>query len=448
MAVTKTIKVVNHLHRVVDYATNEKKTGLDAAVSYITNPDKTEKRLYEFVLNCESVDTAYTEMQATKERWGKKGGVLAYHIIQSFKPGEITPEKAHQIGVEFARQCFGDKYEVVIGTHLDRRHLHNHVVINSVSFVDGYKYRNNFEDYFYKIRGISDKLCHENRLSVIDPQGRGKNYAEWRAEQQGKPTIRSIIRAEVDEVIERSFTFKTFIDELKKKGFTVKYGDKVKYIAIKPPNSEKYIRLRSLGEDYTEDAIKLRLQTKQATGGYKPIPVPPTKHYRIVGSFNRGAFKGKKLHGFHALYFHYLYLLGKVKKRKTPGFVSAYMRTELLKFDRYKEQFQFLRDKEIETQEDLSARKDSLINQISSTSDHRKELYQKRSDATCEQEKEGVSEEIATINQTLRILRQELRLCNGIEENTAEMQKRLQEARQQTSERKEELDHEPRSRSR
>ena len=125
MAYDKIYAVRDRLKRIVDYASNKEKTGLDGIVSYVVDLFKTEKRLFQSALNVENIDTAYKEMQATKKKWGKTGGVLGYHIIHSYKPGEVTPEQAHCLSVEFARRCFGDKYEVVIGTHLDRNHLHS-----------------------------------------------------------------------------------------------------------------------------------------------------------------------------------------------------------------------------------------------------------------------------------------------------------------------------------
>lgn len=119
MAIIKVYAVRNKLHRAVDYAANEEKTSLDNIIDYAANPSKTEQRLFESAINCSSVENAYTEMMATKRKFGKTDKVLAYHYIQSFKPGEVTPELAHKIGVEFARECFGDKFEVVIGTQVD-----------------------------------------------------------------------------------------------------------------------------------------------------------------------------------------------------------------------------------------------------------------------------------------------------------------------------------------
>lgn len=210
MAIVKVYAVRHHLHRIVDYAANESKTSLDNIIDYAANPSKTEKRLFETAVNCISVEDSHRAMVETKERFGKPDKVLAYHYIQSFKPGEVTPELAHKIGVQFAEECFGDRFEAGVGTPLDRQHLQNHVVVNSVSFVDGGKLRSTPEQYYNVIRKVSDRLCKENELSVIQPQGRGLHYAEWKAETEGRTTIRGQIRAELDEIIRSAYTYQQF----------------------------------------------------------------------------------------------------------------------------------------------------------------------------------------------------------------------------------------------
>ena len=151
MAITKIIAIRDRLDKRINYAVNGEKTTLDAGITYATNPEKTEQHFFTSALNCESCETAYAEMQVTKRRFGKLGGVVGYHFIQSFAPGEVTPEQAHAIGMEFARRLFGDRYEVVIGMHLDKAHLHNHVVVNSVSFVDGKKYHSSHGSYYFDV---------------------------------------------------------------------------------------------------------------------------------------------------------------------------------------------------------------------------------------------------------------------------------------------------------
>lgn len=207
MAVTKIFAIRIRLDDRVKYVTNGEKTSLDATITYAANPVKTEQFFFTSALNCGSVDTAFAEMQDTKHRFGKTGGVLGYHFIQSFKPGEVTPEQTHAIGVEFAQRLFGNRYEVVIGTHLDKHHLHNHLVVNSVSLLDGKKYHSSPGNYYFEVRGASDELCRENDLSVIVPQSNGKHYAEWSAEQSGKPTIRSLIRNDIDTILTQAYTY-------------------------------------------------------------------------------------------------------------------------------------------------------------------------------------------------------------------------------------------------
>ena len=178
MAITKVFAIRSRFEKTVQYAANEEKTSLSGMIEYAVNPDKTEKRLFESCLNCESVENASRDMERTKRRYNKTGGIQGYHIIQSFQPGELTPEQTHAIGVEFARRLFGDRFEVVVGTHLDKHHLHNHIAVNSVSFLDGRKLRCNMKTYFHEIQKVSDDLCREYGLSVIEPKGKGKSHQE------------------------------------------------------------------------------------------------------------------------------------------------------------------------------------------------------------------------------------------------------------------------------
>jgi|LSQX01.3.fsa_nt_gb hypothetical protein len=415
MAITKVYAVRNHLHRIVSYAANEQKTELDGIIEYAVNPNKTEKRLFETTINCRSVATAYEDMKSTKARWNKTDKVLAYHFIQSFKPGEVTPDLAHEIGVTFAKECFGDRFEIVVGTHLDKKHLHNHVVINSVSFVDGSKYHSSPQSYYKIIRAISDRLCKEHNLSIIKPNGKGKHYAEWKAEQNGKPTIRSIIRHEVDEIIKDSYTFKTFIELLRRRGYSVKYGERVKYIAVKPPYSIKYIRLKSLGENYTEENIKLLLEAQRK--GIKQLDTverkPPKRYKLIKGTFN--ILKPKKIKGFTALYLHYLYLLGKVKKRTAPKKVSFLLREDILKFERYQKQFRFLHANNINTKSELITTKNKIEGEMSNLVSLRENLYLHKKEADTEDLKSDIQSQIASINTQLREFRKDKKLCENIE---------------------------------
>lgn len=169
MAYTKIIPIDGRLDRCLGYVQNSEKTSLHTELQYAANEDKTEQGFFASAINCE-LERAYADMTATKRRWGKTGKshIQGYPIIQPFAPGEATPEEAHTIGIELAQNLLGNRYETIVTTHLDREHLHNHIVFNSVSFMDGRMYRNNFRDYFggdgVGIRGTSDALCQKHGL--------------------------------------------------------------------------------------------------------------------------------------------------------------------------------------------------------------------------------------------------------------------------------------------
>lgn len=196
MAYTKIIKVKSNLNLCLDYTSNPMKTerrsaeDLNKLLNYTQNNDKTEHQLYVSGFNC-IPQNAYEIMIETKTRWRKPvkdGNILAYHIIQSFAPGEATPDQVHQIGCEFVQRFLADRFECTVSAHLDRGHLHNHIVVNSVSYADGRMFRSDFNTYYKGIRKTSDELCRENRLSVIETDGKGKSYDEWLSGQTGKPT--------------------------------------------------------------------------------------------------------------------------------------------------------------------------------------------------------------------------------------------------------------------
>lgn len=268
MATTAIWDVTDRLDRVINYTTNSGKTeninfsspdfkGLQNLLGYTLKEDKTEKQFYVTGINCDPV-SACKQMLQTKLQFQKTGGILAFHGYQSFAPGEATPETAHTIGVKLAQELWGDRFEVVVSSHLDKNHLHNHFVLNAVSFMDGKRYYDNNATYAL-MRQASDKLCKEYSLSVIEnPQkGKTKHYAEWKAEADGKPTWRGLIREDIDKAIVISMTMGQFIATIRKQGYEVKTG--VKYMAVRPPGKERFVRLKSLGDNYIEESIKQRI---------------------------------------------------------------------------------------------------------------------------------------------------------------------------------------------
>ena len=230
-------------------------------------------------------------MELTKRLWEQPTdkGVLAYHIIQSFSPGEATPDQVHEIGCEFAQRFLADRFECTVSTHLDKGHLHNHIVVNSVSYADGKMFRNNFDTYYHGIRQVSDELCRENRLSVIETDGKGKSYDEWLSGQAGKPTIRGMVRKDVEQAIAAADSFDGLITELQNMGYTVKYGPRVEHMAVRHKDAQRNIRID-------------RLDPRFSAAGVLP-PTAPYAHRNAAG-IPAGKCPGKTEMAAHRITAH------------------------------------------------------------------------------------------------------------------------------------------------
>ena len=250
------------LSDVVEYAMDEAKTrGVVNELEHIADEGQCQRQYFTSGVNCDP-STARDAMNKTKRRFGKEGGIVAFHGYQSFLPGEVTPEQAHLIGLELAQRLWGERFEVVVSTHLNTGVVHNHFVLNSVSCMDGLRYCDNKKTYA-QMRRVSDELCREHMLSVITQQnGRSAHYREWMADHAGERTWRTAIREDVDKAAAASMTWQAFLAQMRKQGYEVKTG--VKHIAVRPPGKERFVRLRSLGDEYAEDALRQRILRQRA----------------------------------------------------------------------------------------------------------------------------------------------------------------------------------------
>ena len=380
---------------------------LDRRINYALNPAKTRdgERVLCAALNCQ-LDTACRDMLDTKRRWDKENRpVQGYHIIHSYAPGEVSPEQAQKLSVEFARRLIGDRFEAVIATHVDHEHIHSHIVFNSVSCTDGRMFRSDFKAYYGDIRGVSNAISRENGLSVIEPKGKGKQYAQWNADKQGKPTIRSLIRQDIDAALAGAISMQTLFAALEKQGYTVKRGANVKHTAVRPPGGERFIRLDTLGEGYTEADLKARLREKAAKTPPIHAHIPQQKRYSVKRY--GGNSRKTKPKGLRRLYLHYLYLLAPSRPyQRCP--VPFNVRAEVRKLGQYKRQFTLLQKYRIENESQLSMLADALQAEIDSLVFSRQDLYRRK---RCG---EDVAAEISEINHALRPLRRELRCCQSI----------------------------------
>ncbi len=236
------------------------KSTLKAAIDYICNPDKTDGKLLVSSFGC-AAETADIEFEWTRRHAIDKGTHLGRHLIQAFEPGEVSPEEAHRIGMELAREVLGGKYEFVLTTHIDKDHVHNHLIFNAVSFTDHKHYHSNKRSY-HEIRRASDRLCREHGLSVIVPgRDKGKSYIEHQAAQNGT-SYKAKLKAAIDRLIPASSNLEDLLARLQREGYEIKRG---KYISAKAPDQERFTRLKTLGADYTEDAV-----TSRIAGGPRP----------------------------------------------------------------------------------------------------------------------------------------------------------------------------------
>ena len=420
-----TEKQAQTLLDVIDYAADPSKT--DSAIH-----DENIETHQQFVtgINCLPA-TARDEMQAVKRRFGKEDGVIAYHGYQSFAPGEADPKTAHEIGIRLAKELWGEKYQVVVATHLDKEnHLHNHFVVNTVSFVDGIRYHRTGKDY-HDMQVASDNLCREYDLSVIEniQYGKSKQYGEWRAEQEQRPTWRGFIKADIDEAIRMSLTEKQFFRHLEEKGYEIKMG---KDISVRPQGKERFVRLmRNFGEEYSIENIRRRILSQYIPE--KPLAEPErkTRHYRMQGSMKTV----RKITGFRALYFHYCYKLGifpkdRPQNRKRLHFL---LREDLLKLNNISQEVRLLVRHKIDTAEQLSLYKNGLEVQIEKLSAERKALYKKQRTVKCQSDPklaEAVKKEIDGLTEQLKNLRREVHLCDDIAQRSGVITEKLKAVRE------------------
>ena len=430
MATTSIWAVKDNLKRVIDYTMNPNKTekledndyqynGLGQVISYTTQDLKTQKQLYVTGINC-SMSTAYDEMMITKKSFNKMDGILAFHSYQSFNPGEVDAEVAHQIGIELAQLMWGDRFEVLVSTHLDQKHYHNHFVINSVSFKDGLKYYDNKENY-RKLRNLSDELCSKYHLSIIKyPKKKSKHYGEWYAEQHNKPTLRSMVREDVDYAINQSQSMKDFYRYMEVIGYEIKFG---KHIAVRPKDKDRFVRLKSLSDDglYTEDGIRKRIYHKTSLQNISLIKEKPKQYY-----YNGNIKKAKKLTGFRAMYFCYMYRMGILPKNApSKKRVHFLLKEELKYMDQITAECTLLCKKKINTLDDLNDYQNKTQQRLDSLLKQRRCFYNKIKRCRNNDTKRILEKDISILSTEITELRKEVRLYESIRIRSTKMKENL-----------------------
>ena len=435
MAVTKIKRIRGNPGDPLSYIGNPEKTrnrgfseadrqALADIIAYAADEKKTEKQYFTTGINCD-VENAREQFNITKLSFNKTGGIVCGHCMQSFDGYEVTPEEAHEIGVQMAKELWGDRFQIVVATHLNTNNVHNHIVFNSVSFVDGKRFHFCTEETM-RIRAVSDRICRERNLSVIEhPEGKRVPYSLYKMEKAGMPTRYNVARQALDEAISVSANMEEFKSELKKRGYLYQFNPRRKYWTVTPPGWTKAIRTDRLGDQYTREMIQQRVFSNDIGVRMQRMrnECRSTNHYDLKRRIDK--IMGRS--GLEKLYLRYCYELGYLPKyRQNPVRLHAVLKEELLKCDLYSEEAKFLARYNISTEEDLEKKMKSLMEDYSSISAQRSELRQKLRRKMPVEEEAQCREKVRELTAELKNTRKELKLCRDIRERSGQVERNLE----------------------
>ena len=417
MATTSIWSIKNNLKQSINYIINPEKTinknyGKNS-YSYLEtenteNNYKNEKVCYVSSINC-SERNPYEDMLFTKEEYGKANGILAFHGYQSFKEGEVTSDIAHEIGVKFAEEMFKD-FEVVVATHQNTNHIHNHFIVNSVSFKTGKKYNNNRTN-LAKLRHISDSLCAEYGLSTLDEDIGYKNTYKNKVLSDD---YYRIIKEDLDDVISYSVTLKQVFDRMRILGYKIYSNNGI--ITIYKDNEDKVRIEKAFGKEYSKDSISKRLYLSRQIV-FKPIPQK---------SIFEEYLKTNESHkGIYGLYLYYCYLLGVFPKNHPKQYLPYSIRKEISKLDKYSNQVRFMANNNIETKEDLEYFSKTNYEEYRNLMGKRENLWKRYHRAKTEEDKSKIPTEINDIQPKIKELRKYDKYCKDIFERSESIQNNL-----------------------
>lgn len=435
MAVTRIWPVKGQLGNPISYAINPEKTknetiesssdleALGDVMNYAVNEEKTEKQFFVSGINC-NVETARSQFQTVKKQFDKEDGVIAYHGYQSFAKDEVTPEVAHQIGIEMAEKLWGKDYQVVVATHLNTQCLHNHFVVNSISYLHGKRCR---IKQWRDLKEASDEICKNHKLSVIEKgEGTRLPYQLMMAEKRGEPTRLVLARRAVDIAVNQSGSMQEFYNEMKKQGYTFSFQDSRKYWTIQQKNWKRPMRLYRLGEEYTNLRLEERIKEEPVKGRVMLIQ----KRNSLQRQYNLPSRYSKliKHRGYKRLYLKYCYQLGYLPKyTQRPERVHYLFRDDLLKLSQISEETKFLCREEIQTQEQLSAYEESMSEKLQVLGEKRKVLQRTIQRVSVDKSIVEVSKErVCEITEEMKSIRKLLKHCKEIAKRSRSMEENLE----------------------
>lgn len=400
---------------------------LDSLIEYAINGEKTEHKLYVSGINC-MPDTAFYEMKNVKKQFFKTGGIECFHGVQSFAKKEVTPEQAHEIGVKLAEELWGDKYQVVVSTHLNTDNIHNHFVLNSVSFLDGKRVCNTKKDYA-TMRKTSDRLCEDYGLSVLKQEEKYNKYAT-------SSLYKELMKDSIDYAIENAKDYNEFIKILQDLDYVV--TDKNNTLSIRRDPYKRNTRIeRQFGNKYSKENIYKRILETQPRFPYTPNPKSLLdRTFQKYNTVKESQFQNKN--SILGLLFHYEKLFGINVENVSKSNITR-MTPELLKeikqMDEYSNQAKFLAKYKINTEQKLADFKKSAYDKINPLKSERENLWKKHKRAKTDDEKKSIENQIAEISKKITPLAEEIRHCDNIQSRIDkikiyELHQKLREERQ------------------
>lgn len=347
---------------------------LKRSIDYVMNPEKTQNGRLVGAINCQA-DMAFEQMMDTKKQFGKTDKRQGYHIILSFKEDEVEPDRAFEITQRFVAEYLGDAYEAVFVVHDNTDHVHSHIVFNSVSFVDGRKYRYEKGDWAKYIQPITNKLCKEYGLSIIDVEDGNKekqheHYKDWSEYREGNFVWADMIKRDLDACILQAVDFEQFLELLSDKGYEIKHG---KYLAVKPQGMTRFRRCRTLGENYSEEVIRERIANEDLSF----YQSQNEKKQAVIVKCHVKRYRRAKMSGLQKKYYAKLYQTGKLKKK--PYSQAWKYKDDIRKMHKLQEQYLFLTRHNIESMGELETVINNLTDKKKEASKEKSRTYKAKS---------------------------------------------------------------------
>lgn len=418
MATTSLWPIKKTINNTIEYVENKDKTqihisDLSSTIDYASNKNKTEEQFYVTGINCDS-NNVYQDMMLVKKAYNKIDNIQGFHGYQSFKKGEVTPDVAHKIGIQLANEMWGDEFQVVVTTHLNTNHVHNHFVVNSISMKDGHKY--NYSNHeMARLRQTNDFICKEYGLSYLEEKVTRKKFDFSKYINHDNYSTRT--QRDIDIAIKNSFNYQDFINTMKKMNYEVieRYGK----LSVKHANMKRNIRIeRQFGEDYTIDNIYRRITEE--------VPDKLTTEELTTYNYHKNKFYKNK-HSLGAMFLYFIFRIKIYEKSPRNYPISEEMKKEINKMELYNLELRFMDENRIDSYEDLHCYKVICKEALDDLVYARKRTYEEKSKSKNNHIKDECDMKIDFYNESIKDFQTKIKTCNTIEENNKKIIKWLEQ---------------------